>query len=90
MTAITPDTTPTLNPLFRMQWEEAQQSHVLLYQEGMVKLNHSAAAILQYCDGRHTVEQMCAELEQRFKVTDITDDVVQFLEHAFERGWLQV
>ena len=30
---------PTLSRLFRMQWEEAQGNYVLLYPEGMVKLN---------------------------------------------------
>jgi pyrroloquinoline quinone biosynthesis protein D len=33
---------PRLNRLFRLQWEEAQQAYVLLYPEGMVKLNLSA------------------------------------------------
>ena len=30
----------------RLQWEPAQEAHVLLYPEGMVKLNGSAGAIL--------------------------------------------
>ena len=30
---------PKLNRLFRLQYEEAQKTHVLLYPEGMVKLN---------------------------------------------------
>jgi pyrroloquinoline quinone biosynthesis protein D len=45
---------PRLNRLFRLQWEEAQQAYVLLYPEGMVKLNLSAAEILKRCDGDHT------------------------------------
>jgi coenzyme PQQ biosynthesis protein PqqD len=28
-----------LKPIFRLQWEPAQNAHVLLYPEGMVKLN---------------------------------------------------
>ena len=31
------DQTPTLVPMFRFQWEQAQDSYVLLYPEGMVK-----------------------------------------------------
>jgi len=38
---------PTLSRLFRLQWEEAQNSYVLLYPEGMVKLNQSAGEILK-------------------------------------------
>ena len=41
---------PKLSRLFRMQWEEAQNAHVLLYPEGMVKLNQSAAEILKRCE----------------------------------------
>ncbi|MFX5622761.1 pyrroloquinoline quinone biosynthesis peptide chaperone PqqD, partial [Acinetobacter baumannii] len=37
---------PTLHRTLRLQWEEAQQAWVLLYPEGMVTLNDSAAAIL--------------------------------------------
>ncbi len=37
---------PRLKKLFRLQWEPAQDAHVLLYPEGMVKLNPSAAQIL--------------------------------------------
>ena len=32
-------TTPRVAAMFRLQWEEVQQSWVLLYPEGMVKLN---------------------------------------------------
>ena len=32
---------------YRLQWEAAQDSHVILYPEGMAKLNETAAAILE-------------------------------------------
>ncbi|MEX8493025.1 pyrroloquinoline quinone biosynthesis peptide chaperone PqqD, partial [Sphaerotilus sp.] len=40
---------------FRLQWEEAQGCHVLLYPEGMVKLNRSAGEILTRCTGAATI-----------------------------------
>ena len=43
--------TLTIAKLFRLQWEPAQDAHVLLYPEGMVKLNQSAGEILLRCDG---------------------------------------
>lgn len=89
MTPLSPDSRPVLKSLFRLQWEEAQQAHVLLYPEGMVKLNDSAAEILKYCTGAYTVQAICVDLQQRFEVDDLRDDVMQFLEHAVERGWLQ-
>ena len=66
---------PRLNRLFRLQWEEAQQAYVLLYPEGMVKLNLSAAEILKRCDGDHTITQLIAELEQAFGETDLRDPI---------------
>jgi len=89
MNAMRMDSRPMLSPLFRLQWEEAQQCHVLLYPEGMVRLNDSAAVILQHCDGDRSVEQICAELTRRFRDNDVSDDVVLFLNHALDRGWLK-
>ena len=41
----------SFSPLHRLQWEEAQQRYVILYPEGLVELNLSAAEILKLCDG---------------------------------------
>jgi pyrroloquinoline quinone biosynthesis protein D len=79
---------PALSRLFRMQWEEAQHSYVLLYPEGMVNLNQSAAEILKRCDGKHSVPDMVAELEQAFDQRGLQDDVEEFLRAASERGWI--
>ncbi|MFK3740381.1 pyrroloquinoline quinone biosynthesis peptide chaperone PqqD [Massilia sp. TN1-12] len=79
---------PALSRLFRMQWEEAQNSYVLLYPEGMVNLNQSAAEILKRCDGKHSVPDMVAELEQAFDQRGLQDDVEEFLRAASERGWI--
>jgi pyrroloquinoline quinone biosynthesis protein D len=71
-----------------MQWEEAQNNYVLLYPEGMVKLNQSAAEILKRCDGRHSALAIVHALEQEFGVTGVRDDVDEFLRAANERGWI--
>ena len=41
------NSSPSLSAMFRLQWEEVQQSWVLLYPEGMVKLNGSAGEIMK-------------------------------------------
>jgi len=41
-TELSSTSVPAINPLFRLQFEKAQDSWVLLYPEGMVKLNQSA------------------------------------------------
>jgi pyrroloquinoline quinone biosynthesis protein D len=79
---------PKLSRLFRMQWEEAQSAYVLLYPEGMIKLNQSAAEILKRCDGERDVAAIVTDLEQAFSVTGLEDDVRDFLGEANERGWL--
>lgn len=79
---------PKLSRLFRMQWEEAQSAYVLLYPEGMVKLNRSAAEILKRCDGERGVAAIVDDLEQAFSVTGLDNDVRDFLGEANERGWL--
>ena len=81
---------PKLARLFRMQYEEAQQTYVLLYPEGMVKLNQSASEILKRCDGERDVQAMIADIEQTFNATGLEKDVTGFLEIAVERGWISV
>lgn len=79
---------PKLARLFRMQWEEAQSAYVLLYPEGMVQLNQSAAEILKRCDGQHDIPTIVQDLEQTFETTGLEDDVKDFLREANKRGWL--
>jgi pyrroloquinoline quinone biosynthesis protein D len=79
---------PKLARLFRMQWEEAQGAYVLLYPEGMVKLNQSAGEILKRCDGERDVQAIITDIEQTFNATDLEKDVTGFLEIATERGWI--
>jgi pyrroloquinoline quinone biosynthesis protein D len=74
---------------FRLQWEEVQDSWVLLYPEGMVKLNASAGEILRRCDGERTVAAIVGELEEAFDTTGLGDDVAAFLEIAARQRWVE-
>jgi len=78
-----------IRPLFRLQWEPAQNAHVLLYPEGMVKLNQSAAEILKRCDGTRDLDTLIADLEQAFNATGIGSEVRAFVTDARQRGWLE-
>lgn len=80
---------PALALMFRFQWEEAQQCHVLLYPEGMIKLNQSAAEILKLCDGRRNVATIVAALEAKFQASGIGGDVLEFLEVAHGNRWIR-
>jgi pyrroloquinoline quinone biosynthesis protein D len=89
MIAWTDDAAPALNPMYRMQWEEAQQAWVLLYPEGMVRLNGPASEILKRCDGRTSVQALVADLQATFGEADLRADVLAFLEQASGRGWIR-
>ena len=81
---------PAIGRGYRLQWEAAQEAHVLLYPEGMVKLNGSAAAILTRCDGCRTVEEIAADLERAYGATGLSSDVTAFVALAVQQGWLEV
>ena len=74
---------------FRLQWEEVQKSWVLLYPEGMVKLNGSAGEIMRRLDGQKTVQAVIDELERAFDTTGLSPDVLDFLAIAQRQGWVK-
>jgi len=81
--------TPRLAPTFRFQWEEAQECHVILYPEGMVKLSASAGEIMKRVDGNTTVDGIIAGLTEQFPGVDLGPDVIKFLEAAHDNGWIR-
>ncbi len=81
-------TRPSINPHFRLQWEAVQSAWVLLYPEGLVKLNRSAGEIMCRCDGSRSVGQIVAELEGLFDTGGLAADVDEFLRIAAEQRWV--
>jgi len=87
---ISDNTVPLFNKTFRIQWESAQNTYVILYPEGMVKLNTAAGEILSRCDGQKSVACIIKELEALFPDADtITTDVLTFLSTAYEKQWIE-
>ncbi|GAB4211579.1 MAG: pyrroloquinoline quinone biosynthesis peptide chaperone PqqD [Rhodoferax sp.] len=80
---------PRLSSRFRLQFEPAQDRWVLLYPEGMVQLNTSAAEILKRCDGTATVDAIVADLEQVFSAQGLGPDVRNLLSEGMRRGWIE-
>jgi len=62
---------------------------VLLFPEGMVKLNASAGQILLRCDGVKSLAEIIADLENAFATTGLGADVEAFLEVATDKGWVE-
>jgi pyrroloquinoline quinone biosynthesis protein D len=77
------------NPHFRFQWEEAQDCYVLLFPEGMVRLNGGAGEVLSRLDGTKTVAALVEELKAAFPdAPELEADVVAMLELALEKTWI--
>jgi pyrroloquinoline quinone biosynthesis protein D len=86
---ITTATVPKVGRNFRIQWEPAQDAFVLLYPEGMVKLNQSAGEILKRCDGVASVADIVADLEKTFDTQGLEADVIGFIELAAQQNWVE-
>lgn len=91
-TELSPDARPRLAPRFLFRWEDSQHAWVLLYPEGIIKLNPSAAEILKRCDGNNTPAQITADLATAFPDggAALEDNVRQFLTIAHGKGWLKI
>jgi pyrroloquinoline quinone biosynthesis protein D len=88
MNALAASTRPRIGTGFRLQWEAAQDCHVLLYPEGMVKLNGSAGEIMVRCDGERSIEAIVGELETAFNASGLAPEVLSFVEIAGRQRWL--
>ncbi|WP_434516697.1 pyrroloquinoline quinone biosynthesis peptide chaperone PqqD [Dechloromonas sp. ARDL1] len=84
------DGIPHLGHGFRFQWEPVQNCHVLLYPEGMIKLNQSAGEILARCDGLRDVAAIVTDLETAFAASGLRADVEAFIAMAVDKRWLRL
>jgi pyrroloquinoline quinone biosynthesis protein D len=74
----------------RFQWEEAQQSYVILFPEGMVKLHGGAGEILKRVDGKNSVADIVTELKTQFPdAPDIEKDIIGMFDLAVGKAWLR-
>jgi pyrroloquinoline quinone biosynthesis protein D len=80
---------PRIAPLYRFQWEAAQNAYVLLFPEGMVQLNVAAGEILRRCDGKRSAAEIITDLRSAFQSDAIDADVEAFLRSATSDGWVE-
>ncbi len=77
------------NSHFRFQYEEAQGGYVLLYPEGMVRLNPGAGEVLRRLDGNKSVAALVEELKAAFPdAPELEADVLAMLELALDKTWI--
>ncbi len=74
----------------RFQWEEAQSCYVILFPEGMVKLNGGAGEVLNQIDGQRSVADIVEILKAKFSdVPDLESDIIGMIDLALEKAWLR-
>jgi pyrroloquinoline quinone biosynthesis protein D len=88
--AVRGESRPSIGHGFRLQWEAAQNAYVLLFPEGMIKLNGSAGEIMKRCTGQSSIAEITADLERTFETSGLAGDVMAFVEMARTKHWLSV
>jgi pyrroloquinoline quinone biosynthesis protein D len=63
-----------------------REEHVLLVPEGAVRLNPTAAEVLELCDGERSVDEIVGALSARYEGSDLRDDVQGLVDGLTQRG----
>jgi pyrroloquinoline quinone biosynthesis protein D len=79
-------TRPRLATGARLRYDDVRDEHLLLVPEGAVRLNPTAAAVLELCDGERSLEEIVSVLSARYDGADVGDDVRELVEGMAERG----
>ena len=79
-------TRPRLVTGARLQYDDVREEHVLLVPEGAVRLNSTAAEVLELCDGARSLDEIVGTISARYEGTDLRDDVQGLVEGLTERG----
>jgi pyrroloquinoline quinone biosynthesis protein D len=77
---------PRLADGARLHYDQVRDEHVMLVPEGAVRLNETAARVLELCDGRRTLEEIAATLSERYSGADVTGDVRELLDGMVGHG----
>lgn len=70
------DSVPRLRRGVRLTFDHVRDTHVLLFPEGVLVPNKTAAAILELCDGARHVSEITAVLRKRYtgvRESDVLD-----------------
>ena len=70
----------------RLQYDDVRDEHLLLIPEGAVRLNETAAHVLELCDGERSVEEIASALSERYSGADVADDVRELIGGMVQHG----
>ena len=79
-------TRPRLATGARLAYDDVREEHVLLIPEGAVRLNPTAAEVLELCDGERSLDDIAGALSARYKGADLRDDVLELVDAMTQRG----
>ena len=79
-------TRPRLVTGARLRYDEVREEHLLLIPEGAVRLNPTAAEVLELCDGERSLDDIVGALAQRYDGADLRDDVLELVGAMEQRG----
>ena len=79
-------TRPRLVTGARLRYDDVREEHVLLIPEGVVRLNPSAAEVLELCDGERSLDDIVGALSARYEGADLRDDVVGLVDAMAQKG----
>jgi pyrroloquinoline quinone biosynthesis protein D len=79
-------TRPRLATGARLRYDEVREEHLLLIPEGVVRLNPTAAEVLELCDGERSIDAIAGELSARYDGADVRDDVRGLVDAMAQRG----
>jgi pyrroloquinoline quinone biosynthesis protein D len=79
-------TRPRLVTGARLRYDEVREEHLLLVPEGAVRLNPTAAQVLELCDGERSLDDIADTLSERYGGTDVRDDVRELVDAMTQRG----
>ena len=81
-------TRPRLVTGARLRYDDVREEHLLLVPEGAVRLNPSAAEVLELCDGERSVDDIVGVLSARYDGADLGDDVQELVDGIEWPGWV--
>ena len=79
-------TRPRLVTGARLRYDEVREEHLLLVPEGAVRLNPTAAQVLELCDGERSFDDIVGTLSERYDGADVRDDVRELVDAMTQRG----
>ena len=79
-------TRPRLVTGARLRYDEVREEHLLLIPEGVVRLNPTAAEVLELCDGERSLDDIVGALSTRYEGADVRADVLELVDAMAQKG----